>query len=609
MKKRIYILALGVFYFTPAFSQDKRIVDSLIQFIHDHPQIDSQYIITLHRISYQLNEKDIKQSFIYYEKVADLSDSLNFTYGKSLAQINLGILLSNSANFEASNNAYFKAIDEAEICGSLRLKAISLNNVGENFRILKDYDKCRQYTNEAVSINKQLKAWRGVAINYEQLYECDLEEKLYRNARKNLLTGMPFALEANESYILSQFYVGFGNLFAVNHRQDSAVFYFAKALEQSKLQSDVRNEYAVYLAQAKYLDRIEPARKIILLDSALAIAKRTSYLKGIGDAAQQLSAVYDEIEDKDSSLYFYRIYRSASDTLFSDNNKRNVIIKEAEWMIKRKEIENRHLKELSDLQRKEISIKNGLLLAGVISLVLTIATVFFINIYLRQKKKRKEALFKQKIAETQMQALRAQMNPHFIFNSLSSIENFIMKNDKVQASDYLNKFASLIRMILDSSRNELVPFAKDIEALRLYVELEQLRFNNKFSYECIIDRELLEGDYKVPPLLIQPYVENAILHGLAPSSENALVLRLTARLEDAYIVYKINDNGIGRKKSAGYKQQNKPSHVSMGMQITEQRISIFNEQKNANGEAVINDLYNDHNEPSGTEVEVKIKAI
>ncbi len=187
---------------------------------------------------------------------------------------------------------------------------------------------------------------------------------------------MPFALEANESYILSQFYVGFGNLFAVNHRQDSAVFYFAKALEQSKLQSDVRNEYAVYLAQAKYLDRIEPARKIILLDSALAIAKRTSYLKGIGDAAQQLSAVYDEIEDKDSSLYFYRIYRSASDTLFSDNNKRNVIIKEAEWMIKRKEIENRHLKELSDLQRKEISIKNGLLLAGVISLVLTIATVF-----------------------------------------------------------------------------------------------------------------------------------------------------------------------------------------------------------------------------------------
>src|SRR5258706_7802643 len=155
MKKLIYILTLGVFYFMPVFSQDKRIVDSLIQFIHDHPKIDSQYIITLHRISYQLNEKDIKRSFLYYEKVADLSDSLNFTYGKALAQINLGILLSNSANFEASNNAYFKAIDEAEICGNLRLKAVSFNNIGENFKILKDYDKCRQYTNEAVLINKE----------------------------------------------------------------------------------------------------------------------------------------------------------------------------------------------------------------------------------------------------------------------------------------------------------------------------------------------------------------------------------------------------------------------------------------------------------------------
>src|SRR6187551_131904 len=95
------------------------------------------------------------------------------------------------------------------------------------------------------------------------------------------------------------------------------------------------------------------------------------------------------------------------------------------------------------------------------------------------KKKRTESVFRQKIAETQMQALRAQMNPHFIFNSLNSIENFIMQNEKRQASDYLNKFSRLIRSILDSSRSELVPLSKDMEALKLYIDLEQLRFNHK----------------------------------------------------------------------------------------------------------------------------------
>jgi hypothetical protein len=608
MKKLLYIFIIPFLFCFAALAQDKY-TDSLIRYIKDHPQPDSQHIITLHRISYRLSEKDIKRSFSYYEKVAALSDSLHFAYGKSLAQINLGILLSSSANFEASNNAYFRAIDEAEVGHFERLKSVSLNNIGDNFRTLRDYDKSRRYTLEAIVLNEQLKAFRGVAINYELLYECDFDEKLYKSARNNLVTGMPFALESNDSYILAQFYVGFGKLFAIDKQTDSAVIYFRKSLEQAKLQNDLRNEYEVYLAESKYLEDIPAASKIILLDSALRIAKRTEYLKGISEAAQQLSSVYDAMKNKDSSLLYYSIYRSASDTLFSNNNKRNVIIKEAEWMIKRKEIENTHLKELTDLQKREISIKNGLLIAGVISLTLIIVAAVFINLSVRLKKKREEAAFKQKIAETQMQALRAQMNPHFIFNSLSSIENFIMKSDRLQASDYLNKFASLIRMILDSSRNELVPFTRDIEALRLYIELEQLRFGNKFFYECITDPELGEGDYKVPPLLIQPYVENAIIHGLSTSIKQELKLTVSAKLENGYIIYSVADNGIGREQSAKYRRQNKSSHASMGMQITEQRISIFNKQNNADGQVVINDLYNNKGEPSGTDVLVKIKAI
>ena len=248
----------------------------MVKWIGQHPVIDSQYIVTLHRISYRSSENDVKTSFSYYEKVAALSDSLHFNYGKSLGEINLGILLANSANYGTSNTAYFKAIDYAELCSALRVKAVALNNIGDNFKVLKNYEKCRKYTMEAIAINKKLSAWRGVAINYEMLQQCDLEEHLYSNAKENLLTGMPFALKGNESYILSQFNVGFGKLMAISHHPDSAEYYFSLALQQAKAQNDLKNEYQVYLAQAKYLTNISAEKKINMLYTAFNIAKKTT---------------------------------------------------------------------------------------------------------------------------------------------------------------------------------------------------------------------------------------------------------------------------------------------------------------------------------------------
>jgi tetratricopeptide (TPR) repeat protein len=608
MRKQAILFFLIIFLASNNFAQVKY-VDSLIDWTNKHPSIDSQYIQTLHRISYRLSEKDVKKSFYYYEKVSTLSDSLNFTFGKSLAQINLGILLYNSGNFDASNNAFFKAIDYAEVSGALRLKAVSLNNAGDNFRALKNYDKCREYANRAIPINLKLKAWRGVAINYELLNQCDFREKLYKAAKENLIKGMPYALLAHESYILSQFYLGFGKLHAVANRVDSALYYFNKAMDQAQVENDLRNEYQVYLAKAVYLKNFKPDKKIILLDSALNIAVRTQYFEGISNAAEQLSLVYDTKNDKDSSLIYYRIYRTAFDSLFSENNRRNVIINESEWVIRKKEIENRHLLELSQLQKRQIVFKNALLIAAVIFLFLTILTAFFINKSKQARKKKSEFAFKQKLAESQIQSLRSQMNPHFIFNSLNSIENFMMQSEKRKASDYLHKFALLIRTILESSRNELTAFSSDMDALKLYVDLEQMRFNHKFCYMENIDQELLSGDYYVPSLLIQPFVENAIVHGIAHSDRIGLKLSVTVNLEDEYIKYIIKDNGIGRSKSEDYNKLNRLHHKSVGLKISEDRIHLYNKQQNANGYVKISDLYDWDNNPDGTIVEVKIKAI
>ena len=201
------------------------------------------------------------------------------------------------------------------------------------------------------------------------------------------------------------------------------------------------------------------------------------------------------------------------------------------------------------------------------------------------------------------------MNPHFIFNSLNSIENFMLRNEKLLASDYLNKFARLIRMILDSTRTHLVSFAKDMEAIQLYVDLEQLRFQQKFCFRLSVDPQLVNGDFSVPPMLIQPYVENAIVHGLAPCEKEKLHLSISAELKNNVIIYTIQDNGIGRKQSEFYRQQNKPEHKSMGMQIARERINIFNREQQFKGTINIIDMTDQELQPEGTRVEITIKAL
>jgi hypothetical protein len=587
------------------------VIDSMVNWIKNNPKVDSQYILTLHRVAYRYSETNISKSFEYYEKVATLSDSLNFNYGKSLAQINLALLLSNSANYEGSNESYFKAIEYADSfgVGGLRLKAVSLNNIGENFKIIKDFDKCRQYTREAIPINRNLKAWYGVAINYELLQRCDLEQNLFENAKNNLDSGMEYALKTQNSYILSQYYRGYGKLQAISNNTDSAEYFFNKALVLANSQNELGNKFQVYTAMAEYLKILPADKRIELLDSALSIAYQTKYMEGISQAAQLLSNEYDLKENKDSSLLYYLIYKKANDSVFSENNRRNMVIKEANWMIRGKEIENAHLKELSAIQKREILFRNILLLAVGGLLLLIIISSIVINKNIQAKKKQTESELKQRLTEMQMQSIRAQMNPHFIFNCLNSIENFIMRNNKIEASEYLNKFSELIRIMLDSSRVDLAAFTKNMEGIRLYVELEQLRFNDKFSFITDIDPELLNGDYKVPHLMIQPYIENAILHGLSQSEGENLKLFLSAKLKGEYIHYIIEDNGIGRARSEKYKQHNKPEHKSIGIELSGERINMFNQQYNGEGGTEITDLYDENNNPAGTRVTIKVKAV
>lgn len=235
-----------------------------------------------------------------------------------------------------------------------------------------------------------------------------------------------------------------------------------------------------------------------------------------------------------------------------------------------------------------------------IVIVLIIGSIFWYRI----RNIRKQANLKQKIAETEMMALRAQMNPHFIFNCITAIDNLIQSDEKDKATTYLAKFARLIRNVLDSSKNEVVPFHKDYQAIDLFLQLEKFRCSDKFTYELRSDKELLDGDYKVPPLLVQPFLENAIHHGLMNKEGADKKLTISVALVNNYIQYIIIDNGVGRKRALEIKQHNKPGHVSYGIEISAERIQLYNKAGETKG-LVITDLF-EHSIPAGTKVEVNI---
>lgn len=235
-----------------------------------------------------------------------------------------------------------------------------------------------------------------------------------------------------------------------------------------------------------------------------------------------------------------------------------------------------------------------------------IASSAFWLVKRRIKNIRHEAELKHKMAEAEMAALRSQMNPHFIFNCLNAIDNLIQTNQKDKATAYLSRFAKLIRNVLDSSKNNAVLFQKDYESLQLYLQMEQFRCSNRFEYELKADEDLLQGDYKVPPLIVQPFVENAIHHGLLNKETNDRKLIVTAALNNNSIFYTITDNGIGREKANQLRQINKPEHQSYGISITEERIQMYNQEGKTADDINITDLY-ENNQACGTKVSIRIK--
>jgi sensor histidine kinase YesM len=217
-----------------------------------------------------------------------------------------------------------------------------------------------------------------------------------------------------------------------------------------------------------------------------------------------------------------------------------------------------------------------------------------------------ELNFEQQLSEIQMMALRAQMNPHFIFNCLNSIQLYTTSNDAAKASDYLNRFSQLIRLVLENSRSEQVTLSNELEALRLYLEMEAMRFKDKLRFHIDVDADLDTDLIDIPPLLLQPYVENAIWHGLMHKPEGGLVQVKVESMQEDCLRITITDDGIGRARAMELKSLSATRHKSFGMKVTGERISLINRLYQTHTRVQVHDLTDAAGSPAGTEVVLEI---
>lgn len=246
------------------------------------------------------------------------------------------------------------------------------------------------------------------------------------------------------------------------------------------------------------------------------------------------------------------------------------------------------------------------------AMLMLIVALIYLLVYLRMRNirhkheiEKKYLAFEKQLYELEQKALQLQMNPHFLFNSLNSIQSFVVNNDIDNAIHYLSKFSQLMRRTLSNSRESYIPLRDELQALQLYLDIESLRFHGKFEYTIKLDPEIDDGFIEIPPMILQPYVENAIVHGLMHSPKTGH-LKIDISMQDDNILCIIEDDGVGREKAAAIRRESGIERKSQGMLITQERLDILNQSTKDIYTVQVIDLFDREGHACGTRVEVRI---
>lgn len=492
---------------------------------------------------------------------------------------------------------------EAPSEGIKRSINVSLNSIGNIYQALKQYDLAIDHYKRSLKLEGELDNKQGLAVNYQNMGECleaqgKLDEALesYRTA-----LGYDRQIGSERGEVICNNSIA--QVYIKRKEPQTALALLEETLGMAEATKDRHITSSVHINHGWALmevGRHAEAEKALL--KGLRESEDHNLVRNIALSYDLLSSLAEQQGRPVDALDFYKKSRAYEDQVTNDVNLSyvNDIIMRYDTEKKNNQIEilakENEIVKLR-LRRNQNTLLVSALMVALFSLILYI---LYRQYQLKSDKK---------LLTLEQSMLRSQMNPHFLFNSLNSIKLYIINNEKKNAVHYLNKFSKLVRKILEASSVKEIALAEELETVELYMNIENIRFNNEIQFEVTIDEGIDTHLVKIPSLILQPFLENALWHGLSSKSGEKRIHLHVSRANSHFINIAITDNGVGREEAEKVKESKVLKRKSVGIDITKERLANFSKDYQNSFQVDIVDLYDEEGKPSGTQVVLHIPTI
>lgn len=535
---------------------------------------------------------------IFENELASTPKDAKIKGGLAKAYGSIGIVFSEQSNYARALQYHLKAVPIYETLDEPMRLARVYNNVGIVYQALRNDFRALEFFTKAQKLQEKTQD-PTVGVTITNIGNIYLAQKNYAKALEyynkaaSALKAYPNPRGLGELY---------NNLGAYQQQTGNSVKAFESWNEALKAFASIGDKFGTADTYAYMADCYEAngntGQALEYANRSLALAQELDIPEQVVIAQKMLSDIYSKTGDAKKALLHYQLYSAAKDSLNLHENIRKSVQAEMNYEFDKREALQKKENEKRELLYSEQAKRHAMQTFFIVLFILLVFGIVFL-IYNRLQLKKTLTLQKE-LAEYEQKALHLQMNPHFVFNCLGSISSFIVQNGSDSAIKYLSKFSKLMRLTLEYSKEALIPIDREIEGLQNYLELEQLRFNQIFDFSIAKSPEI-EDDMALPPLLLQPFVENAIIHGLVPKKGPGRI-DISFALSGEHLICTITDDGIGIERSRQMKEQSVSVHKSMALDITKKRLEMIKAFTSRKADVDITERADDDGNIIGTQV-------
>lgn len=544
-------------------------------------------------MAFAVNGK-LDSSVLAFKNAYQIAKDAHLDSASAQSLYGLGNVYHSIGNMPQALEYFLKALKFFEIIRDSKSAHSCKANISEIYLSLKEYKKAMPLVRETNAYYLKNNIRTGKRNGYNRLGLIFKAEGETDSAFYYLGLARKLAIEHNEVPQLARIEVTIGDLYFDNAQYKNAIKYYRDGLANYESVKGDSEEILVVVSNLAYCYAL-----IGDLDKATRFQDRAVLLAKDSEGTEFLIDYYENTYKIDSirgnpiqALKSFQRLTSLNQQLLNQEKSKQLTEMETKYETEKKEIEIASLSQQASIQQLQIQQKNQAMIIGAVVFLLLAAVIYFVY---REKNLRTQ----RSQTELEQRFLRSQLNPHFIFNALLAIQNFMLKNDGPKAALYLTKFSKLMREILESSRQEFIPLESEVELITNYLDIHKLRLNDAFDYSIEIDDQIDPETDTIPPMFVQPFIENAIEHGIASKKEGGLI-EIKFRKTENHISIVILDNGKGLILAET------KSHKSLASTIIRERMALFNKTLKNKIQLALDNIQNESGEIKGTKVELKV---